>query len=57
MDLATQKTSRQGIRYIAAVSKQNDMHENRNNALWLPRDLTSVMRDPEIILMTLIDCH
>jgi hypothetical protein len=57
MNLATQKTSRQDSRYIAAVSKRNDMHENGNNALWLPRDLTSVMRDPEIIFMTLIDCH
>lgn len=57
MDLATHKTSRQDSRYTAAVSKQNYMHENGNNALWLPRDLTSVMRDPEIILMTLIDCH
>jgi hypothetical protein len=57
MDLATQKTSRQNSRYIVAISKQNDMHENGNNALWLPPDLTSVMRDPEIILMTLIDCH
>jgi hypothetical protein len=57
MDLATKNTSRQDNRYIAAVSKQNDMQENGNNALWLPRDLTSVMRDREIILMTLIDCH
>jgi hypothetical protein len=57
MDLATHKTSRQDSRYIATVSKQTDIHENGNNALCLPRDLTSVMRDPEIILMTLIDCH